>query len=272
MNATPKKAKRGKDDKEEKAPAASVKIVEPPAKKSSGDKKAEATVTAVLSPMEAAVLADFRKAKEDATAAVKKFEEVTESQDSWNDILDSDDGAEGVEMFSKFHAHFANIEFMEESDLLQQAKNELREAKQWKLPEKEKVRASLVDALPAMSLAIRDRSVKRKDLSPKMATKAYICILSKFIAKARKKRKAVMKSTRPAKKQKRKTKRRVSDSPQSPSDSGDSDSSRDEDSSIRCVRRPLEGEEQVPAGGSREVFGGPPFLLSAVLADVSVLV
>ena len=115
--------------------------------------KADVTVDKVvekLTPTEAAVLKDFRNAQKAAKAAKQEFEETRESQDSWGDLLASDD--DDVEMFSKFHAHFAEIEFMDQADLVQQAKSELCDVKRWKAPDKEKVRTALIEALPAMSV------------------------------------------------------------------------------------------------------------------------
>ena len=98
-----------------------------------------------LSPTEMRVLQEFREAKEKADKAADKFEEVGGSQDSWGDILNSDVEEDEVQMFSKFHGHFAEVELMDQDDLLLQAKTELRAAKKWRTPEMEKVRAALVD-------------------------------------------------------------------------------------------------------------------------------
>ena len=83
---------------------------------------------------------DFRKAKKDTENATVKFEDIGGSQDSWDDLLNSDDDVGSVEMFSKFHGHFVEIELLGQADLLRQAKDELRVTRRWKTSDMKKVR------------------------------------------------------------------------------------------------------------------------------------
>ena len=67
---------------------------------------------------------------------------------------------------------------------MEQAGDELREVLSWGEEEAERVREYLCDALPEISLAIRDKKVSHRNLSPEKAVQAYIAILKKFIARS----------------------------------------------------------------------------------------
>ena len=125
-------------------------VVEVPVNTPNDEQSAANEVTTVqVSSAEAAVLVDFRKAKKDAEEATEKFEDVGDSQDSWDDILNSGDDMESVEMFNKFHGHFAGITLLDRDSLLRQVKTELREAKGWKESDMQKVRTALVESRTA---------------------------------------------------------------------------------------------------------------------------
>ena len=123
---------------------------------------------------------EFRVAKEAADRAEAEFEGPRtggDPRDSWGSVFAASE-QEPAQYFSAFHAHFTGQELMGAGDLLEQAGDELREVQAWGEEDVERVREALCDALPDMNLAIRNKKVSRRNLSPEKAVQAYIAILN----------------------------------------------------------------------------------------------
>ena len=121
--------------------------------------------------------------KEAVDASAEKFSDEFAASDEWASLLlssqDGDDEEEAV--FSKFHAHFAGRRLLSTRELVVQAKAELELTKGWSEREAGLCHEKLLDALPAMSLAIKEKALRRRNFSPAIALKMYCKILSTFI-------------------------------------------------------------------------------------------
>ena len=104
-------------------------------------------------------------------ASAEKFSDEFAASDEWASLLlssqDGDDEEEAV--FSKFHAHFAGRSLLSTRELVVQAKAELDLTKGWSEREAGLCHEKLLDALPAMSLAIKEKALRRRNFSPTIA-------------------------------------------------------------------------------------------------------
>ena len=184
-----------------------------PGEEEAKDGEADSEPVGTLTAMERRVLRDFRAAeaaKERAEAAFADTGAGGDSRDSWDSIFAEQEDPAAV-LFSPFHAHFAGEELLAQDDLLEQARRELRLVRKWDEAEAERKRESLCEALPDMSLAIREKKLSRRNLSAAKAKQAYAAILQKFIRHTvEEKRKAAAAKSAPAEKRpkKRKAKRK----------------------------------------------------------------